>query len=549
MNTAFIDECKRLWEFPRLEWKSFTNNCYFHVLKEQEKLLNTETLRQLLWHILHEVNHIPSCRTCTNELKFNGNSRKYPIYCSKNCEKSDPKRTEFLQEKLIRTKETNIKKYGVDNPLKNDNIKEKIINTNIKKYGVDNPFKSTNIQHKAKDTMMKRYGAEHALQIDEFKEKILNTTIEKYGVKNVLLSTQIQEKIKQTNIIKYGAYHASKQHIDKSILELLQDEDKFKKLITGRSSHELIKEFGISPSTFHIFVRKYSAKTLLLPPNKNSFERLIAEILDSNSISYEFENKSILSGKELDFYIPQHNLAIEVGAYHYHLDKKYNDPLYHQTKWNNCLNQNITLLQYFDKDLDENINLIESKILRMCGISVPVIGARKCTLGAVSNEDERTFLKEYHIQGPNLLRNWKLGAYYNNELVALMSIYVNGNEAKLIRWCTKIDSSYSGLFSRMLSNFKKTGFSGRLETFSNNFYGNGKVYDSSGFRLDHVTAPGMFYYKNNTIEHREKYQKHKLHRIFKLSDEELKKTADQIMQDNGYTKFYDAGHTKWILDI
>ena len=68
-------------------------------------------------------------------------------------------------------KETNIKKYGVENPLLSEEIKEKIKQTNIKKYGVEFPLQSEEIMIKMKETNMNKYGVEHVMQVSEIFDK------------------------------------------------------------------------------------------------------------------------------------------------------------------------------------------------------------------------------------------------------------------------------------------------------------------------------------------------------------------------------------------
>lgn len=92
-------------------------------------------------------------------------------------------------------------------------------NTNLKKYGVDNPAKNNQIKHKMKETNLKLYGKAYYSQLDEFKEKLKldyekdplkyekrkekaeNTCLEKYGVKNIF---QDKSRIKKAVKKKYG---------------------------------------------------------------------------------------------------------------------------------------------------------------------------------------------------------------------------------------------------------------------------------------------------------------------------------------------------------
>lgn len=61
-------------------------------------------------------------------------------------------------------KQTCTEKYGVDCPLKVQEIKDKIKATNILRYGAENVFSNKDIQYKAQQTLMQKYGVPHAMQ-------------------------------------------------------------------------------------------------------------------------------------------------------------------------------------------------------------------------------------------------------------------------------------------------------------------------------------------------------------------------------------------------
>ena len=121
-----------------------------------------------------------------------------------------------------------IDKYGVDTPLKNKDIKEKVKQTNLQKYGVDNPMKSANIKQKVVNTNIEKYGVKYIMQSDEFKEKSINTSMkkyntkspmqsdiikkkwvdnfhDKYGVNNPMQLDEVKNKVYETNLEKYGS--------------------------------------------------------------------------------------------------------------------------------------------------------------------------------------------------------------------------------------------------------------------------------------------------------------------------------------------------------
>lgn len=64
-------------------------------------------------------------------------------------------------EAVKRRKQTNIEKYGVENPFENEEIREKAKNKTMQLYGVDNYFKIDNFYDIQKESMLEKYGYEH----------------------------------------------------------------------------------------------------------------------------------------------------------------------------------------------------------------------------------------------------------------------------------------------------------------------------------------------------------------------------------------------------
>lgn len=105
---------------------------------------------------------------------------------------------------LNKTKSTNLKRYGVENPLQNEEIKEKLKKTNLERYGVENVSQNKKIQNKRIKTNFNRFNCENVFQNDHIKKEIKQTNLDRYGVENIIHLKEIKEKIKKTNIEKYG---------------------------------------------------------------------------------------------------------------------------------------------------------------------------------------------------------------------------------------------------------------------------------------------------------------------------------------------------------
>ena len=75
------------------------------------------------------------------------------------------------------------------------------------------------------------------------------------------------------------------------------------------------------------------------------------------------------------------------------------------------------------------------------------------------------------------------------------------------------------------------------------------VYDKLGFKLNHVSVPNYWYWKDSrgmTIESRMKYQKHKLSKILENFDPE--KSEIQNMLLNGFHLIYDCGNLVYVKE-
>ena len=167
---------------------------------------------------------IKKCKNCGKEFAAKQSSKQH---CSPECFSIYRSRPDILKETLLRRKESSLKRYGVDNPSKSLEIKEKAaktcmerygavsptqnktiykkqIQTNIERYGVGNPQQNKDIQQRQMDTLTKHYGVTVPLKNKEILDRLKTTCINKYGVNNPSKLENVKNKIKHTNIERYG---------------------------------------------------------------------------------------------------------------------------------------------------------------------------------------------------------------------------------------------------------------------------------------------------------------------------------------------------------
>lgn len=96
-------------------------------------------------------------------------------------------------------------KYGVDNILESDIIRDKMKKTMIERYGNEHALNILEFKEKMKETNNIRFGCDYAATNEDIKNKIKNTFLKNYGVTTSLLDKNTQIKIENTNLEKYGA--------------------------------------------------------------------------------------------------------------------------------------------------------------------------------------------------------------------------------------------------------------------------------------------------------------------------------------------------------
>jgi len=277
-------------------------------------------------------------------------------------------------------------------------------------------------------------------------------------------------------------------------------------------------------------------------------EKEIKVFIESLGFDVIENDRKILSGLELDIYIPDKKIAIEFNGLYWHSEQKGKDKNYHLNKTLKCAEKEIQLIHFFEDEWYNKKEIVKSIIATRLGIVGKRIYARKCIIKNVTNKEERRFLEENHIQGyyPSSI---KLGLYYEEELVLILTFgksRFSNHDFELIRFANKLNSSVVGGFSKLLKSFRKDN-KGSLITFSERRLFSGNVYEKSGFSFLKTTLPNYYYVDENYNKrfNRMKFQKHKLKNLLKEYNEELTEKENMIV--NNYDRIWDCGNNSFEI--
>jgi len=245
------------------------------------------------------------------ELKFPNNMKNGCCSCYEAYIKSD-----YMIKKVVNSnklqKQTKIKKYGESYAKV---ISKKCIKTNLKKYGVEWSSQNEDIHMKSKQTCRERYGAEFPLQCNDIKDKMKIDSLQIYGVEYPMQSNVVKQHVIENNIKEHGC-HPTQLHIDEKVREILQNKNKFSTLLQVNSVHSLAKQFKVSD--YLILKTHNNFKLDIIKSNLSLYENEIANWLQSINLIFKRKDRKHIGRKELDFYFPDYQFAIEFQGTFWH---------------------------------------------------------------------------------------------------------------------------------------------------------------------------------------------------------------------------------------
>ena len=471
---------------------------------------------------------------------------------------------ELKKNRSAKAKETFIKKYSVDNPAKSKEVLAKIQKTNLDRYGSVCSAQSDVVKEKIKATNLKKYGVEYSFQAEVVKEKIKATSLERYGVDNPSKSEVIKSKIVESNrknlgvdypmqskdvmdksratsFEKYGTEYPNQSEIVKSKIDASTLEhygvnracklDEFKQKIVDTNR----ERYGVDYTCLI-----YSGK---LKGNDSSYNRSFAELLDINNITYERE--FLLQKYSYDFKVGNTLIEIDPTATHNTYFSPYGDNRidvnYHRDKTKLAKDNGYSVIHIFEwDDINKVMQLLKNRV---------TIYARKCEVRMVSEVDTGNYLDTYHLQGTCRGQKIRLGLYYNNQLVSLMTFgksrFNKNCEYELLRYCAShnVVGGAEKLFKYFIDNYKPSSIVSYCDTskFS------GKVYDTLSFEFIKTNKPRKHWYSMKERRHitdglllSQGYD-----RLFK--ENHGKGTSnEELILARGYLPVYDCGQSTYI---
>jgi hypothetical protein len=448
-----------------------------------------------------------------------------------------------------RIKRTNLENWGTETPSKNNEVKNKIISTNKERYGSNSAMCNKEVQEKSKDTLIKNYGVDNPLKSPIIRERLKKTNLEKLGVEYPTQSDFILDRIKNNNLLKWGTSHPHQSELYRKGNTIIGNHLYYLKYKGDQISIfncdlGLDHTFEIKSDNF--YARNRQNVSLCTICNPISDTRSQAEKSIHDFITSIYTGKVINSHREkyeIDIFIPDLGLGFEYNGLYWHSEPN-KDKWYHFNKTKYFESKNIRIIHIWEDDWISKPLIIKSQISNLLYKSNK-IHSRKTEVKVVSDIDQvKRFLNDNHIQG-YVSSNIKLGLYYNNELVSLMTFdkfegrkKMTDGEWNLSRFCNKIEFSVMGGASKLLSFFIKNYLPKRIVSYADRDWSSGNLYKKLGFSLIKQSNPDYKYVKEGERLHKGRFKKSKL---------KYNSTESEYTKSMGIHRIWDCGKLKFEL--
>lgn len=573
------DELDRLNSTKHLRWSDLATSHLSQLFASISQDIQSQNARQILWHASHDQGQ-PLC-ACGQPLSWHLDKRKYRDYCSKRCTAiytqakirdthlrqrgvAHHSQTPGFKSKIAATSRA---RYGRDHYSQTDEYRQRVIATNSKNYGTAYPAQNELVKAKMRGSFIANLGVENPMQHPDIKQRQELTNISRYGVANPLSSLTVRSKAQATMLQTHGAAYALQvpkiaktaaikrrvNHYSAYAYQRIHDPDWLSaENASGKSISEIADELGISSSNlckiFHrhgLDIRKHF---------RSAMERDLSAHLETLGMRVVTNDRSVIRPFEIDLWLPDHRLGIELNGAYYHSETQGKGPSYHLKKTQAAESRGIKLLQFFDWEVFSKQDVITDKIQHLLQLNHR-INARSLRVIVPDSQMAWRFFESNHMQGGCFAAHTMALANDEGEILAAMSFgksrYNKRYRYEMLRFASANGLAVRGAASRLLQHFVNQHCvpGDKIISYCNRRWSEGQLYERLGFTRSHASPPSYYYIQRNGqyAGTRQQFQKHLL--PSKLDHFDPNRSEIENMQANGFTRVWDCGQIAYVYGV
>lgn len=536
-----------------------------HIFEWLQQNFIGKTISEKAYRYIFDGNVNDACHNCGNKTNYISYTKGFNAFCSSKCRAAQKSKKSHFTKTCVQCNNqfTTTKRH--DRKTCSDECKFAYLQTDavkilqqtetkkalIQKYGVDHPSKIQTHGQSVKNTKQERWGNPNWVN----PEKAKQTKFERYDNKNY----NNLEAQKKTMMERYGVQNPS---------QLLQTKEAFFQKVVNRISPFVEPMFDFNQysgvegeryefkcNTCHSVFEEYidnGHTPVCRTCNPSSIQSTVEfEVLEFIKTIYNGNiihgDREILKPKELDIYLPDLNLAIEINGLYFHSQNSGGkDKWYHLQKTEQCLEKGIRLIHIFDSEWTIKRQILQNLLTSIISNKKQKIHGRKTTVKLIDYKESAQFLNNYHLQGEHRSKI-RYGLFYEDKLIACM-LFIKSRYDKqgyeISRWCVHPQFQIHGGFQKVLNSFINDYSPIQIVSYCDRRFFTGGTYTKAGFHLERTSEPGYYYVKGKQIHNRLQFQKHKLPTLLEHFDSQL--TEWENMQRNGWDRIWDCGNFKFI---
>lgn len=415
-------------------------------------------------------------------------------------------------------------------------INQKRSRTNLSKYGVSNVGQTHTSLERHRETYL------NSSRVKEITSRIKETKEKRYGDS----SYNNAEKIKKTWNEKKKQYFAEK--FPEINYDLLNDKKQLSELYDQMTVEDMASELNVHIQTVYRYLNDYGLRSKY----SSSLEKEMVNFLKENGVDNMTCNSRSIISKELDIFLPDYKVAIEMNGIYWHHDQiQHIGKNYHYEKFKECEQKGIHLITVFSDVWESKKETVKRMILSKLGLlSQKQVYARNCDIIDLKSSETRSFLTKNHIQGYTPA-SYCYGLKHKGNIVAVMTFSKpragigkkRHDTAELVRYST--NCRVVGGAGKLLSHFLRNNQFSNIISYSDNEWSRGDLYVKLGFVLEKEHKPGYFYYcpKEKIRKHRYNFAKHRL--VAQGFNPNM--TEAEIQYERGFLRIWDCGKRVWVL--
>lgn len=361
----------------------------------------------------------------------------------------------------------------------------------------------------------------------------------------------------KNNLAKYGyAYPSQRPDLKHFWTKTkLKSEESHAKLLSydwlvpryesGLSLTEIADELGVFYGTVSDYLRDHGVE-IRTRIKVSREERKIERLLEEHGISYDSNTNSVLGNRELDFYIPDRKVAIEINGLYWHTERCGRGPTYHLQKTMDCLDRGIKLIHFLDRDVNEKFEIVKAMVLNSVGVNEKTLRASKCDIREIPTHIARDFIDQNHLQG-YASSDMKIGLFHGDDLVSVMTVgktrFSKIADYEIIRFCSKNGVKVHGAASKLFGYVRQIIPEKDIMSYADRMTGEGGVYQKLGFELVRSTSPGYFWTDGKEVLSRYVTMRSKLSDKF---PDYAGETEVEFMESKGFSRYFTCGNNVYL---